>query len=88
MFKCGALIVLSVVPCVVAAQDVASCVAGLDAPARLVYDDTVSALVAESDLKAVLTEHTKALVSAGKLSRSVARGAATAAAECLKLGQS
>ena len=62
-----------------------SCAAKLDANSKLVFDSTIGAIKPGADLKTILTDNTKKLVMDGKLSRGIAKDAATAAANCLKL---
>lgn len=82
---CGSLAAFAMASLSVSAQDADSCAAALDASAKLIYDDAVGDVTADSDIREIVTEHTKALVKAGKLTRGEARSAATAAGECLKL---
>ncbi|MGE0518579.1 MAG: hypothetical protein AB7P78_06120 [Candidatus Binatia bacterium] len=73
---------------VAAGPDAATtCATGLEANARAIYDASVGEVTPATDLKALLTANTKALVEAGAVPRSSARESARAAAQCLKLKQ-
>ncbi|MDP4823792.1 MAG: hypothetical protein NWR47_07580 [Aestuariivirgaceae bacterium] len=89
MRKASLFAALVIVTCVSSVQagepEAQACSAQLDSNAKLIFDDTLSSVVPGVDMKSVITTHTKSLVFAGKMSRSAAKPAATAAGECLKL---
>ena len=62
-----------------------TCAKGLTADSRLIYDATVQNMKGPDSLRDTVTQQTKAMVMAGKLSRDNARPAAEAAGNCLKL---
>jgi hypothetical protein len=62
-----------------------ACAAKLPANAKLVYAATVGSVKHGVDLVETVRSKTRSLVISGKLSRSSAKGAATAAGGCLKL---
>ncbi|WP_334177091.1 hypothetical protein [Pseudoxanthobacter sp.] len=61
------------------------CAASLSPAARTIYAATAPAYTAGADLKALVTDKTRALVKAGTVSMGEARDAARAAGACLKL---
>ena len=61
-----------------------ACAASLTAEARLIYDAAAPSVTPNAEIRPVLEEKTRALVSSGRVSRSSARGSATAAGNCLK----
>ncbi|PZQ95616.1 MAG: hypothetical protein DI533_18375 [Cereibacter sphaeroides] len=72
----------------IAAADVQaanSCAAGLSAQSRMIYDATAGNVKPDSNLRDVITENTKPLVMAGKMTRSEAQAAAPSAGKCLEL---
>jgi hypothetical protein len=64
-----------------------ACAKGLAAEPKTIYDASISAVSAATDLKELLTEKTRGLVQAGSVERSSARDSARAALKCLELAQ-
>jgi len=62
-----------------------ACAAKLGAEAGAIYAASRPGVAAGGDLKAVITDATKALVKAGRIARADARTNAQAAGACLKL---
>lgn len=61
-----------------------ACAASLAPEARLIFDATAPSITPTTEIRPVLEEKTRALVSSGRVSRSSARGSATAAGNCLQ----
>lgn len=59
------------------------CAAGLSPDSKVIYDDVAPSVTADTDLRSVVTERTKALVMDGKIKMASARPSAVAAGECL-----
>lgn len=59
------------------------CAAGLSADSKVIYDDVAPGVTADTDLRSLVTERTKALVMDGKIKMGDARSSAEAAGECL-----
>lgn len=79
------LLALSAAPAFAGQAEAQSCAAGLDANGQMIFNAALPQVNPSADLKGVVTSTTKSLVMSGQLSRSVARPAAMAAGECLKL---
>ncbi|BBE72557.1 hypothetical protein [Oharaeibacter diazotrophicus] len=62
-----------------------ACASKLGAEAGAIYAAARPGVAAGGDLKATITDATKALVKAGKIARADARSNAQAAGACLKL---
>lgn len=61
-----------------------ACAASLSPEARLIFDAAAPAITPNAEIRPILEEKTRALVSSGRVSRSSARGSATAAGNCLR----
>lgn len=61
-----------------------ACAASLAPEARLIFDATAPSITPTTEIRPVLEEKTRSLISSGRVSRSSARGSATAAGNCLK----
>ena len=61
-----------------------ACAASLAPEARLIFDAAAPSIAPNVEIRPVLEEKTRALVSSGRVSRSSARGSATAAGNCLR----
>ncbi len=61
-----------------------ACAASLAPEARLIFDATAPSITPTAEIRAALEEKTRDLVMNGRVSRSSARGSATAAGNCLK----
>lgn len=61
-----------------------ACAASLSPEARLIFDAAAPAITGGTEIRAILEEKTRALVAGGRVSRSSARGSATAAGNCLR----
>lgn len=68
-------------------QAASACAAGLGKDPRAIYDASVAAVGADTDLKALLTEKTRGLARADQIERDTARASARAAMKCLALKQ-
>ena len=77
---------ICVLPMTAAANRAAAdaCAASLAPEARLIFDAAAPSITPTAEIRPVLEEKTRALVSSGRVSRSSARGSATAAGNCLK----
>ncbi|TCT09964.1 hypothetical protein EDC22_106159 [Tepidamorphus gemmatus] len=64
-------------------QQADQCAAGLSGDSKTIYDAVAPTAASAPDLRAAITDATKSLVMAGKVSRSSAKGAAEAAGACL-----
>jgi hypothetical protein len=64
-----------------------ACAARLDKDAKTIYDATLPELTPGSDLRSLLTKHTRGLAMSGTISFGDARQSATAASECLQLAR-
>lgn len=78
--------VICVLPITASANRAAAdaCAASLTPEARLIFDAAAPSITPTTEIRPVLEEKTRALVSSGRVSRSSARGSATAAGNCLK----
>lgn len=64
-----------------------ACAAALAKDPRAIYDASAGGVTAGTDLKALLTDKTRALARAGTIERGTARDSARAALACLELLQ-
>lgn len=78
-------IVVCATPALADAAAARSCAAKLSKEARAIYNASAPLLVKGADGRAVVTEQTRQLVLAGKVSHLTANGSALAAADCLVL---
>ena len=62
-----------------------ACASPLTSDGRMIYNKTAPTVTAKTDIKNAVTGTTRPLVMTGTMSRDVARPAAEAARECLKL---
>lgn len=62
-----------------------ACAAGLSADGKLIYAKTAPEVTPTTDLKEAVTAVARSMVMGGQMSREVARPAAEAAGECLKM---
>jgi hypothetical protein len=65
---------------------VQACATKLPKDARAIFDATLPQVAPGSDLRSLLTVNTRSLAFSGSIDRDGARQSATAAGECLKLG--
>jgi hypothetical protein len=68
-----------------AASAADQCASGLSSDSKLIYDASVKNMKSIATLRNTVTARTRALVFAGKLSRSTAKAAAEKAGTCLRL---
>ncbi|MDX2165424.1 MAG: hypothetical protein SF182_00095 [Deltaproteobacteria bacterium] len=69
-------------------QDSANaCAKALGKDPRTIYDASIAAVTADTNLKDLLTQKTRGLVEAGTVPRDTARDSARAALKCLELAQ-
>ena len=81
---CAAVAMLTSTPVLADQAAAGTCAAALPAEAKLVYDAALPGVVAGGELRATIKAAAVALVKSSQLSRSSAKGAAEAAAGCLK----
>jgi hypothetical protein len=62
-----------------------ACAAGLSAEGKLIYAKTAPEVTPATDLREAVTAVARSMVIGGQMTREVARPAAEAAGECLKL---
>eukprot|EP01030_Chromulinospumella_sphaerica_P023302 gene23302-23326_t len=79
------LVLISAAPAFAGAAEATSCAAGLDANGQLIFNAVIPQVTPAIDLRGAVTSATKSLVMSGQIPRSVAKPAAMAAGECLKL---
>lgn len=74
---------LSAVPSFADKAAADQCAAGLSAPSKLIYADTIGSVAPGANLRDIVRSKTRSLVFAGKVDRSGAQAAAEAAGACL-----
>ncbi|MDA4846592.1 hypothetical protein [Hoeflea poritis] len=65
-----------------------ACAAGLDAPAKQIYDASAPHVTPTSDLHDVVRQQARSLVVSGQMTRQVAQANAMSAGKCLQKLQS
>ncbi len=87
MKKFAMIALIALAPMAVMADQAAStkCRGKLAKDAKLIYDNSLPLATPDANLREVVTDQTRTLVSAGTIPMDTARPNAEAAGECLKL---